>query len=143
MNINMGTVTVLLIVAAIAQLAIAGLNLRLVRILDWKEPLRQIPLLLREVFYVHSWFISVTLTIFGVLTLRFAPEMSSNPVARWLAVAIGCFWGFRTLLQVGYYSSTHWRGNLRRTIIHVVLLVIYGGMTVTYLLAGLQTKGAL
>jgi hypothetical protein len=69
--------------------------------------------------------------------------MSSNPVARWLAIAIGCFWGFRTILQIAYYSSMHWRGNPRRTIIHIVLLVIYSGMTATYLLAGLQTKGAL
>ena len=124
-----------LIIAALAQLGIAILNLFIVRLLQWKELLGRVPLLMREVFHVHSWFISIILTIFAVMTLRFAPEMSSNEACRWLAVAIGLFWAFRTALQVFYYSSTHWRGQTGRTVIHVVLLLLYGGIAVVYLLA--------
>jgi len=49
-----------------------------------------------------------------------------NPACRWLAGCIGSFWAIRTVLQVGYYSSSHWRGNLGRTIAHAALLLIYG-----------------
>jgi len=78
-------------IAAFAQLGIAILNLFLVRILKWKEDLNQLPLLLREVFYVHSWFISLILTIFAVMTLQFGAEMVSgtNPACSWLAGCIG------------------------------------------------------
>jgi hypothetical protein len=125
--------------AAAAQLAIAVLNLFLPRLLNWKEELARMPLLIREVFHVHAWFISVTLTIFSALTWRFAAEMAAGttPVCQWLAAAIGLFWAIRTVLQVSYYSSSHWRGRPGRTVIHFALLLGYGGLAATYLWAGL------
>ena len=72
------TLSSLLRIAAAAQLSIALLNLFLVRLLDWKADLDRMPLLLREVFHVHGWFISITLGIFGVMTLRFAYAMAAS-----------------------------------------------------------------
>jgi len=135
------TVSSLLRIAAAAQLAIALLNLFLVRLLDWKADLDRLPLLLREVFHVHCWFISITLGIFGVMTLRFADAMaaSSNETCRWLTAGIGIFWAIRTVLQVTYYSSGHWHGRPVRTAMHVALLATYGGLA---LVSGLAAWGA-
>jgi hypothetical protein len=126
--------TSVLQIAGAAQLAIALLNLFLVRLLDWKAVLERMPLLLREVFHVHAWFISITLGIFGVMTLRFADAMalSNNEACRWLSAGIGIFWAIRTALQVVYYSSVHWRGRPVRTALHVVLLAVYGGLALVY-----------
>jgi len=126
----------LLDVAAALQLAVAGLNLFLVPLLKWKAELQRMPLLLREVFQVRAWFISVTLAIFAAMTWRFAGEMVAghNPVCRWVAACIGIFWGIRTVFQVTYYSSSHWRGQRGRTVAHVALLLVYGGFTLVYLL---------
>ena len=112
---------------AAAQLAVAVVNLFLVRLLGWRSELERMPLLVREVFVVHAWFISVTLAIFGAVTMRFAPEFAaaSHEVFRWLAAGIGGFWALRTVLQITYYSSSHWKGRIDRTIIHVVLLATY------------------
>ena len=130
------TLTSLLRIAAAAQLAIALINLFLVRLLGWKADLDRMPLLLRQVFHVHCWFISITLVIFGVTTLRFADAMaaSGNEACQWLAAGIGIFWGTRTVLQVTYYSSSHWRGHPGRTAIHIALLAAYGGLALVYLL---------
>ena len=124
---------------AAAQLAVAALNLFLVRLLGWRAELARMPLLLREVFVVHAWFISVTLAIFGTVTWRFAPEFAirSHEVFRWLAAGIGSFWTLRTILQITYYSSSHWRGRLDRTVMHVLLLATYGGFAGTYIAAAL------
>src|SRR5436190_23352684 len=94
----------ILYAAAAAQLAVAAANLFLVRLLGWRDELERMPLLVREVFVVHAWFISVTLAIFGVLTWRFAPEFAipSHEVFRWLAAGIGLFWALRTVLQITY-----------------------------------------
>ena len=128
------TLSTLLRIAAAAQLAIALLNLFLVRLLDWKADLDRLPLLLREVFHVHCWFISITPGIFGVMTLRFADAMaaSSNETCRWLTAGIGIFWAIRTVLQVTYYSRSHWRGRPVRTAMHVALLATYGGLALVY-----------
>src|SRR6266568_8603379 len=110
MNVFSSQLPVLLQIAAALQLGVAVLNLFLIRLLHWREELARTPLLLREVFQVHVWFISATLAIFGVMTWRFAGEIASghNLIAQWLAAAIGLFWGIRTVLQIVYYSSSHW-----------------------------------
>src|SRR5258705_4696866 len=91
----------LLRTAAALQLAVALLNLLLVPMLKWKEDLARAPLLLREVFHVHAWFISVTLTIFGLMTWRFAGELAAraNAIGGWLSAGIGIFWAVRAILQ--------------------------------------------
>ena len=124
---------------AAAQLAVAVVNLFLVRLLGWRSDLDRMPLLVREVFVVHAWFISVSLAIFGAVTLRFAPEFAaaSHEVFRWLAAGIGSFWALRTVLQITYYSSSHWKGRLDRTIIHILLLATYGAFATAYLLAAM------
>jgi len=126
-----------LLLAASLQIGIAILNLFLVPLLKWQTEIARMPLLLREVFHVHAWFISLTLAIFATLTFRFCGEMGigTNPVAAWLAGGIGIFWAVRTVLQVVWYSSSHWRGRLDRTLIHIALLIIYGGFAVVYLAA--------
>src|SRR5437868_8410327 len=99
--------------AALAQLAVAILNLFLIRIMKWKSDLGRAPLLIREVFHIHVVFISITLSIFGVLTWRFAYEIANaaSPLAIWLAVAIGLFWLVLSIMQWLHYSASHWHGN--------------------------------
>ena len=135
MNALTSHLPLLLQIAATLQLGVAMLNLFLIRLLHWREDLARMPLLLREVFQIHVWFISITLAIFGVMTWRFAAEIASgqNAVGQWLAAGIGIFWGIRTVFQVTFYSSSHWRGLAGRTMAHFALLIVYGGFTALYL----------
>jgi hypothetical protein len=122
---------------ALAQFAIAILNLFLVRIMKWKPDLERAPLLIREVFHIHCIFISITLSIFAMLTWRFADDIASatNPLAIWFAAAIGIFWAVRSVLQWLYYSTSHWRGDFRRTVIHWLLFLGYAGFAAVYFTA--------
>src|SRR5437773_2671900 len=121
-----------LLLAAAGQLCIAILNFALIRIMGWKDDLARVSLLVREVLQIHAWFISITLLIFTALTFRFYGEIAAGnePVYRWLACSIGSFWAIRAVLQVTYYSSSHWRGIASRTAMHVILLVVYSGFAV-------------
>jgi hypothetical protein len=128
--------------AAITQFAVATLNLFLIRLMKWKHDLDRAPLLLREVFRIHVIFISITLSIFALLTWRFVHEIAgaANPLAIWLATAIGMFWIVRSIMQWLFYSSSHWRGNTARTLIHWMLFLGYGAMAVVYLAAAFWRK---
>ena len=129
-----------LYIAAAAQLSVAVLNLFLVRIMKWEEEVARMPQLVREVFHVHAWFITITLAIFGVVTIRFADELAAgtNDLGRWLAAGIGIFWLIRWLIQFFYYDSSHWRGKRAETIVHIVLIFLYGSFAGVYLLAAFQ-----
>lgn len=121
-------------IIAIAQLALAALSFFLPRILKWEADMARMSLLVREVFVIHSWFISITLVIWGVLTWRFAHEMAHAPtdLSRWLCGAIALFWGIRCALQWLHYSPMHWRGIPGRTVIHWMCFVGYGLWAAVY-----------
>ena len=126
--------------AALAQLGVAVLNLFLVRIMNWRRDLNTVPLLIREVFQIHIYFISITLAIFGAITWRFAGEIASaaHPICVWLAIGIGFFWAVRSLMQWTHYSAVHWRGDRLRTLIHWMLFVGYGAFAAVYFTAALK-----
>jgi hypothetical protein len=128
---------------ALAQFAVAILNLFLIRIMKWKPDLDRAPLLIREVFRIHVVFISITLAIFGVLTWRFAHEIASaaSPLAIWFGAAIGLFWLVRSAMQWLHYSGSHWRGNPLRTLIHWTLFLGYGAMALLYFSAVFWRNG--
>jgi len=141
--INNSILDLALRAAAIAQFAVAILNLFLIRIMKWKPDLERAPLLVREVFRIHVVFISITLSIFGALSWQFAHEIAraASPLAIWLAVAIGLFWFVRSVMQWLHYSASHWRGNSLRTLIHWALFFGYGAMAVVYFAAAFWRNG--
>lgn len=123
--------------AALAQLGVAILNLFLVRIMKWRSDLDAVPLLIREVFQIHIYFISITLAIFGAVTWRFARDIANaaQPLCVWLAIGIGVFWAIRSVMQWSHYSAVHWRGDRLRTLIHWTLFLGYGGFAAVYFTA--------
>jgi hypothetical protein len=126
-------------VAALTQIGVAILNLSLTRIMKWKPDLERMPLLVREVFRIHCYFISLTLAIFGVITWRFARDIATaaNPIGIWLAFAIGLFWLIRSAMQWLHYSPSHWRGDTPRTVVHFLLFFGYGALATVYFAAAL------
>jgi hypothetical protein len=132
-----------LYIAAAIQLGVAVLNLFLVRIMKWEEPVARMPQLVREVFHVHAWFISITLVIFGVVTIQFAGELAAgkNELGRWLVCGIGLFWLIRWVMQFFFYSSSHWKGKRAETAVHIALILTYGFFAAVYLLAAFGNEG--
>lgn len=140
MNLVIEYLDKILIAAAIGQLTIAVINMRLDRLLEWNKDLETLPKLLQEVFVVHKWFISITLVIFGLITIRFAGDIAEAKyeMTRWFAAGVGGFWAIRTFIQWFYYGWDHWKGKPRETLIHWVLTVSYGGAALVYLFAAIR-----
>jgi len=123
---------------AASQILVALLNLCLPALLGWRTALANLPRLVREVFHVHSLFVSLTLLGFASLTFAFATDMAGDdPQADAVAAFAGVFWAVRVVVQLAYYSREHYRGKVGETVIHYVLLAVYGGMSAIYFTAGL------
>ncbi|QIF05533.1 hypothetical protein [Roseimicrobium sp. ORNL1] len=124
-------------IVAVAQFSLVIANLFIARILGWKPEIDRMSLLVREVFIIHSWFITITLAIWTVLTWRFAHEMAHAPteLSRWLCWAMAGFWGIRCAAQWLHYSPSHWRGIPSRTFFHWLFFLGYGTWTAVYALA--------
>jgi hypothetical protein len=96
----------------------------------WEDDVQRMPLLIREVFKVHSLFISITVAAFGILTWRFAETivLGGNELAKWMAGAIGIFWSVRAIIQWTGYSTSHWRGLPAQTAVHWTLFFVVCGL---------------
>jgi hypothetical protein len=138
--LNLADLELLLRLAAAGQLLIAILGPTLPRVLGWREAIARMPLLVREVFWIHTIFIALTCAIFGVLTWRFAGDLARTPqeFLRWLAGGIGLFWGTRSIMQWSHYSASHWRGLVIPTVVHWALFLGYGAFAATYFIAAFR-----
>jgi hypothetical protein len=140
MNLINDHLDVLLRLAAGGQIFIAFLGPMIPRLLNWREAIQRMPLLVREVFWIHTLFIGLTCGIFSILTWVFAQDIAhpAHDMMRWFAFAVGLFWAIRCVMQWTYYSPSHWRGLLDKTVAHWALFLGYGAFAITYLIAAFR-----
>src|SRR6185369_7050666 len=117
----MNTLTIgqLMWVAGGIQAGIVFVNFLLPRKLRVREGLVHVPVLLKQVFYVHWLYIVIVVGLFGALCFGFASELSgASPLGRFLSAFMAAFWLLRMCLQWFYYDSATMRQ-------HKVLYALY------------------
>jgi hypothetical protein len=99
--------------------ALAVFNLFVPRYLGWRDELRRLSLVNRQIFEVHAIFLVLILAMFAVLLLSSAEALlQPSRLSRLLLGGLTIFWGLRLMVQWFYYSPATWRGNRLRTIAH-------------------------
>lgn len=128
-------------IAGAMQLALALLHLDFGRRFHWREELARVSLLNRQMFYAHTFFVCVVLTLFGSLSL-FAPAALLEPtrLARLVLGGIAGFWALRLYCQWFVYDRSLWRGDTFRTVVHVVFTLVWAYFVAVYATA-LATLG--
>lgn len=112
------------------------------RFFGWKQDLAAASLLTRQVFFVHNFFIGLTVMLGGAATF-FCTKALLHPDALSHAVLAGMavFWLCRLLAQFVAYDSAIWRGDRFRTFMHVGCSLLWCYVTSTYGIALLTVGG--
>lgn len=107
----------------------------------WREELDRLSLLTRQIFWVHTYFIVLTLVLFGSLAL-FWPEtlLEPTPLARLVLGGQAIFWGFRLYCQHGVFRAELWRGKPFNTVVHVLFTLLWVYYTGVYAAACLAVS---
>lgn len=93
-------------IAAAAQLLMAMGSLGLPHWLRWKESLRDMPVLLRQMFWVYSDYIWMTNISLGLVSLFYAADLQkSNVLAAGILVYAAAYWLIRVFLQFFYFDK--------------------------------------
>lgn len=101
--------------------------------LGWKDDLAKLTLLNRQIFLVHVGFIVLILVLFGALALFFAADLvAPSRLATAVLAGLTLFWGLRLLTQQLIYDRSHWRGNRRNTILHILASLLWTYLTVVF-----------
>jgi hypothetical protein len=117
----------------ITHLYIAGAILLLLALLHaffprqfgWHAELSCVSLLTRQIFFVHHFFIALTVGLMGLLTLSSAHELLAIPLGRRILLGFAAFWFLRLICQLFVYAPKLWLGKLFETTIQVAFTILW------------------
>lgn len=119
-------------IAGILQIGLALLHALFPRRFGWKEELKPLSLLSRQIMYVHTLFIALTIFLMGILCITSANDLISTTLGRRIALGLAIFWLTRLYIQFFGYSSELWKGKAFETAIHIVFSVFWVYLSVTF-----------
>lgn len=95
------------------------------RYFKWKEELASLSLINRQLMYVHTFFVALTVLLMGLGCLFMAEGLVSNPIGRSFSAGLAVFWGIRLLFQFFVYSPRLWKGKPFETFIHILFSLVW------------------
>lgn len=100
---------------------------------QWSTELMKVSLLTRQVFTVHTFYIMLTVGLFGTLSLVFTRELlMPSALARLVLAALVVFWSSRLVIQWCVYDTKLWRGQRMETFVHFFFTGVWGYFTAVY-----------
>ncbi|HEY4359195.1 MAG TPA: hypothetical protein VGN16_25835 [Acidobacteriaceae bacterium] len=103
------------------------------RYFGWKQELEAVSLLTRKMFFVHTFFIGLGVTLAGAGSLLYADSLlRPDPLSRALLAGMTLFWFCRLLAQFFAYDRALWRGDRFRTFMHTAFTTLWCYVTATY-----------
>lgn len=92
---------------------------------NWKEELKSLNLINRQMMTVHTFFIAFVVFLFGLLCLTSATDLTQTKLGKTVSFGLGIFWATRLFFQFFVYSSKLWKGKLFETTIHSAFIFLW------------------
>jgi hypothetical protein len=86
----------------------------------WKEDLKPLLLINRQMMYVHAFFIALIVFGIGLLCLLFTSDLIHTRLGKSICLGLAVFWGIRLFFQLLIYSPRLWKGKGKETAIHII-----------------------
>jgi hypothetical protein len=126
-------------IAGALHLVVASANIFAFGKFRYLDHLRNLPVVVRQVFLVQNAYIMLVQVGFALLCFFFAGELvSGRPLGRALAGFLAVFWGSRVLLQLFYYDRELRRAN---RVFDVLFLAGDGYLATVFALAAFLPGG--
>ncbi len=110
-------------------------------VLSWRERLKTLPLLLRQLFWVYGVFIVLMIIGLGTFTLVHAEELASGQtVARSVSIFAAVFWGLRLGVQLFVFDTKPFLTNAWLKLGDHILTATFVFFTVVFAVTALQWR---
>ena len=124
-------------IAGVLLIGLALLHIGFPRRFQRNAELAGLSLLSRQIMYVHTLFVALTILLIGVLCVSSAGDLVNTTLGRRVCLGLALFWLTRLVIQFFGYSSELWRGKVFETVIHIAFSVFWVYLTATFVLAWL------
>ena len=108
------------------------------RYFNWKEELKSLSLMNRQMMMVHTFFIAVMVFLIGLLCLTATTELSDTKLGKMVSLGLAFFWLLRLYFQLFVYSPELWRKKKFETTVHVAFTVFWGYLGFVFMAAVLK-----
>ncbi len=98
----------------------------------WKEELKHLSLINRQMMLVHTFFIALVLFLMGILCITAPNELIETKLGKIISIGLGIFWATRLFFQFFIYSATLWKGKTFETIIHILFIILWSYLSVVF-----------
>ena len=119
-------------------MALASIHVFFPKYFSWKEELKSLSLINRQMMTVHTFFIAFVVFLMGLLCLTSATDLTHTKFGRTIALGLGFFWATRLIFQLFVYSTKLWKGKTFETTIHIVFTIFWIYLTSVFLWTGLK-----
>ena len=119
-------------------IVLAALHIGFPRYFNWKQDCGSMSLVNRQMFYVHSFFIGLTIFLMGLLCLTSAAELLNSNFGKRICLGLGIFWMARLCVQIFGYSSKLWRGKKFETVMHIVFTIFWTYLSAVFIVLSCQ-----
>jgi hypothetical protein len=125
-------------IAGILLILLSLLHLIFPMYFKWKVELNSLSHINRQMMYVHTFFIALTVMLMGILCITSSAEIADTLLGRKVAFGFGIFWIARLVIQFFGYSAELWRGKRLETAVHILFSILWIYLSVVFISTYLQ-----
>ncbi|MDF3028416.1 MAG: hypothetical protein K0S23_2723 [Fluviicola sp.] len=125
MEIHVKTIGIMLIVLALVHGFFP-------KYFNWKEELKSISLINRQMMIVHTFFIALVLLLMGLLCFTSTTELLETKLGKIISLGFGIFWSMRLFIQFFGYSTKLWKGKAFETTIHMLFSLLWTYLSLVF-----------
>jgi hypothetical protein len=104
------------------------------RYFNWRKELKDVSLINRQMMYIHTLFIGLTVFLMGALCVSSADELLHTPFGNKICLGLCAFWSTRFVIQFVGYSYKLWIGKPFETSMHIVFSILWGYISWVFLM---------
>jgi len=106
-------------------MALAFIHAIFPKYFNWKEELKNLGIMNRQMMGVHTFFIALTVFLMGLLCFTSATELISTALGSKVTLGLAVFWSIRLVMQIFVYSPKLWKGKIFETVIHILSTIFW------------------
>lgn len=125
-------------IIGVLLIALASIHIFFPKYFNWKEELKPLTLINRQMMTVHTFFIAFVVFLIGLLCLTSATDLTQTKLGKTISLGLGVFWVTRLIFQLFVYSTKLWKGKTFETIIHIAFTILWIYLTSVFLWIGLN-----
>jgi hypothetical protein len=121
-----------IIISGILMILLSLIHIPFPKYFNWKEELKNLSLINRQMMEVHTFFIALVVLMMGLLCVLQTEALIYNPLGKIISLGFGIFWFTRLVIQFVWYSSKLWRGKKPETVLHILATLIWAYFSLVF-----------